>query len=139
MQADSNGEGNYNISTRADILALAGVQGQLVAAEMASLREFAALQPNLGTVTILSTASLPDANFIERYRASDAFAPEPRLYATATYEAMAWAIAALLTGLSRAEAAAYLTEHYPRDLPTLAYHFDDNGKLLPVDTVIEQG
>lgn len=137
MQADSSGEGLYNISPRADILAMAAVQGQMVATEMLSLQEFAELQPDLGDASILSVAPLPNTSFIERYRASDPFAPVPRLYATATYDTMMFALDALQNESGRERVATHLTEHYPTNMPTYIYRFDTNGDLLPVDPVVK--
>jgi len=57
-----------------------------------------------------SNATPPDADFVARYQASDAFAPSPSPLATVTYDAMHMAALAVANSTTRADAARYLNQ-----------------------------
>lgn len=70
----------------------------LMGSEILALHQFLLLREDLTGITILSSASLPDADFTARYGQGDPFAPEPGLLATLTYDATRLAIQAVQTG-----------------------------------------
>lgn len=67
----------------------------LVGSEIFALNGFRQLTSDLEGVTILSSGVLPGAEFSERYRSSDPFAPAPGIFAPLTYNAMHIALLAL--------------------------------------------
>jgi hypothetical protein len=75
------------VSPRLGVLDAAAAPAPLVGGEVFVLDGFARLRDSLDGITILSSGSLPDPDFTERYRGSDPFAPEPGLLATLTYHA----------------------------------------------------
>jgi hypothetical protein len=100
---------------------------------------------------VISSASLPDELFAERYLASDQFAPEPGLLASLTYDATRLVILAVEQGKKRPEVAQSITDmayeglnglirfqnSYWADAPIHIYRYGPDGALLPVDRVIE--
>lgn len=77
------------------VTAAAEAEAPLVGDEMLALQQFPLLREDLTGITILSSASLPDAAFTARYGQGDPFAPEPGLLATLTYDAARLAIEAV--------------------------------------------
>lgn len=120
--------------------------------ERLSLEQFGLLRPSLDGITILSSAALPDAAFAERYLSSDPFAPQPRLLASLSYDAVHFAALAVQhTASERSAVNQYLRENsyaglngsirfedgYWADAPVHEFIYSENGTLLPVDHVIE--
>jgi len=101
-----------------------------------ALTGFAKLHESLEGVTVLSSGSLPTADFTTRYKGSDPFAPEPGLLAALTYDATIIAIHAAQTG-SRGGAVASIAsseydgingtirfqDGYWLDAPIHSYHY----------------
>lgn len=95
----------------------------------------------LDGVRLLSVGTPPDASFITRYRASDAFAPEqPGLLATLTYDSVRWLVGAVQVSGTRAEVLNALTTTTPyqgyhtlalgacySDLPVHTYAMQDGS------------
>ncbi|MDX1991548.1 MAG: hypothetical protein SF029_04130 [bacterium] len=107
------------ISPRIDILDAAALEVPLVGGEIFALEQLADLRNDLTGITLISSASLPDEDFRQRYLATDAFAPEPNLIATQTYEAMHW----------------YLDGLPPREHPLYFYTYNEQGQLEPAEAV----
>ncbi len=74
--------------------------------EVIGLKGFASLRDNLRDITLITSGSLPDAAFRERYLASDLYVPEPNHLATLVYDAVNFIVAGR-TG-SRDEALGWL-------------------------------
>lgn len=98
-----------------DIMAVAQQNAPFTCGELCALMQFPKLRPTLAGITVVSSAHLPDEDFKNRYLASADFAPEPRLIAMLTYDA-------LNTLLDRDEVQA--TEQ--------RFEFDDDGQLKPI-------
>jgi hypothetical protein len=75
------------VSPRIDILDAAAQEAPLIGGEIFALEQLADLRDDLTGITIVSSAPLPDEDFRQRYRAIDAFAPEPNLIAMQAYNA----------------------------------------------------
>jgi ABC-type branched-subunit amino acid transport system substrate-binding protein len=105
------------------------------------------LRGSLDGITVVTSGSIPDANFAERYAAGNQFAPDPNLLATLTYDATAFLIEAASTG-DRAAAwrllgegqqnglngvIAFGDDGYWIDAPINRYRFD-NGAWVKADS-----
>lgn len=140
------------ISERTGITDAAQLTTPFIGGEILALTQMADLRPSLDGITILSSAALPDAQFAERYAASDPFAPEPGLLASLSYDAARMAAEAVLSGQGKREAVnQYLSESsytgfngiirfedsYWADAPIHEYVYNETGELLPVDHIVE--
>lgn len=139
------------IPTRMKITAAARLDAPFVGGEILALAQFGKLRASLDGVTVVSSASLPDSAFAERYRASDQFAPEPGLLASLTYDAARMALEAIQASDSRAAVMQTLSAKtysgmngeiafengYWRHAPIHTYQYGADGQLLPVDRVVE--
>jgi hypothetical protein len=70
----------------------------LIGSELFALKQMPMLYADLSGITVLSSGSLPDADFTQRYLASDNFVPQPGLFSTLTYDATRLAIESVLNG-----------------------------------------
>jgi hypothetical protein len=116
--------------------------------EVFALPGFAELRESLSDVTVLSSGSLPDADFEERYRSSDPFAPPPGLLATLTYDAVRFLLQTNQTdreSVSRAisdmayeglSGTILFENGYWQDAPIHAYRYQ-SGQLTAADDVVE--
>jgi hypothetical protein len=68
----------------------------LMGSELFALKQVSVLYSDLSGITVLSSASLPDVDFIQRYLASDSFVPQPGLLTTLTYDATHLAIESIV-------------------------------------------
>lgn len=122
----------------------------IIGGDVLALRSFADLRRAAGLpydgITILSAARLPEAAFIDRYRALDEFAPEPGLIASLTYDTAQIAVqVALAHPLHRDRAYHALRNEayrlrdgrairfdtgYWTDAPLYRYTYDDSGTLV---------
>jgi hypothetical protein len=66
----------------------ARLDAPVTGSEVFALPGFAELRESLEGITVVSSGSLPNREFAERYRASDPFAPPPGLLTTLTYDAV---------------------------------------------------
>lgn len=66
--------------------------------EVFTLDQFLKLHPDEQNIVIMSSASLPDADFRQRYVNSGLFVPEPGLLATLTYDAFGMVLQATQNG-----------------------------------------
>lgn len=78
-----------------DVVDAARLPAPITGGEVFALRQFPHLAPAVSAVTILSSAALPDAAFVERYRSSGLYAPPPSLLTSLAYDATAMALQAL--------------------------------------------
>lgn len=141
------------IPPRIDITRIAQMQTPLTGGDMLALPQVQGLRASLEGITLVSSATPPDADFIQHYRSSDPFAPEPGLLAPLTYDATALLIHSLsqpaddragvyqalretaytgLNGVIQFEAG------YWQDAPIHAYAYSPDGALLPIDNIVEQ-
>ncbi len=118
---------DYTIPTRIDVLEAATMIGPIVGGEVLALQQLTDLRSQLDDVTIVTSLTLPDAEFTERYLNSDLFAPDPGLFAPLTYEAMQIAL----------EAPDFSNASVPGTAPIFAYGYSEDGDLIPVNRVIE--
>ncbi len=117
----------------------------LVGGEIFALEQFPQLRDSLDGITIVSSGSLPDDEFAERYLASDQFVPAPGLLATLTYDAFGMVARTMGDSVERGEisrAIAVMTYNglngdirfengYWADAPINYYSYDTNtGNIL---------
>lgn len=101
-------------------------------------------------VRLISSASLPDADFTARYQGSDTFAPTPNLLATLVYDASNIAADAILSASGSRDLTRVALEQttytglngvirfegsYWANAPVHIYHFDANGGLFLAETL----
>lgn len=118
-----------------------------VGGDVLAMRQFNIIYQNSEGVRVATSATLPDANFIERYLASDQFAPEPHLISMTAYEAMTYLLGeiAILPDdvLTRENITQSLaddfTDGFFTTAPLYIYEYDLDGNLTPVDNIIEEG
>jgi hypothetical protein len=121
----------------------ARLETPITGGDVLALEQFPRLRDSLDGVTILSSGSLPDADFAARYTANDPFAPEPGLLATLTYDAFEMLLATMRTDNLAAlrDAIAGTTyeglngairfEHgYWADAPIYRYGYDADRQLI---------
>jgi ABC-type branched-subunit amino acid transport system substrate-binding protein len=115
-----------------------------------ALEQFPLLAQQPQQATLISSGSLPDADFTERYINSAEFTPQPGLLATVTYDATNTVIQALTDanngGLAGALASINYTglngkiqfkDGYWVNAPIHYFSYDRNGNLIPVDRPIK--
>jgi hypothetical protein len=121
-------DAQLTVSPRISITDAAAHPAPLVGGDVFALDGFARLRDSLDGITILSSGVLPDAEFTQRYKGSDPFAPEPGLLATKTYYAMnvvAYAWAAGSRAAMRDFLSGSFTDGYSRDAKIHRYHYVD--------------
>lgn len=143
---------SLTIPAHTEITDAAQLPAPFTGGEILALMQFGDLRASLEGITILSSAALPDAQFTERYAASDPFAPEPGLLASLNYDAASMAAEAVLLGQGERDAVnQYLSEvnytglngvirfenGYWAGAPIHEYAYSESGALLPVDDIIE--
>lgn len=74
-------------SSRLEVTDGAQLDAPLNGGEIFALEQFARLRPSVDGIRILSSGTLPDAAFTERYNQTGLFVPAPGLLATLTYDA----------------------------------------------------
>ena len=125
----------------------AEMEAPVVGGEVFALTQFPILSKNIGNVTVASSASLPDADFRQRYVRSGQYVPEPGLLATLSYDAATMALEAMrghdvnqsiATGsFSGLNGIIRFVDGYWADAPIYYYKYDVKGKLTPVDRPIK--
>lgn len=150
MLSSCNLEGHITTSARIQVTAAAQLDTPIVGGEVFALEQFPRLRESLDGITIVSSASLPDAEFAERYRQSGQFAPEPGLLASLTYDAASIAAVAnpaetrsemqsalgaiIYSGLN---GAISFENGCWRDAPIHEYGYDADRKLIPINDIVE--
>lgn len=109
--------------------------------EVFALDQFLKLHPDEQNIVIMSSASLPDADFRQRYVNSGLFVPDPGLLATLTYDAFGIVLQATQNGdvLSALNTMRYeglngsirFENRYWVDAPIYEYTYSLNGVLQP--------
>ncbi len=125
----------------------AEIQSPVVGGEIFALTQFPLLSKNLENVTIVSSASLPDADFRQRYLSSGQYVPEPGLLATLSYDAAAMALEALQSNNPSQSIAGntynglngsiHFVEGYWAEAPIHYYRYSAEGKLTPEDRPVK--
>lgn len=87
-----------NLSENLSITQAAQQAAPLVGSDMLAMKAFPLLRSNISIVRIISSGSLPDAAFRDRYLKTGLFVPEPGLLSTLTYDAFVMALRAVRTG-----------------------------------------
>ncbi|MEO8395786.1 MAG: hypothetical protein ABI700_22515 [Chloroflexota bacterium] len=131
--------------SRISITDAAQITAPVIGGGVFALEGFAKLRSSLDGVTVLSSGSLPDADFITRYQNGDPFAPTPGLLATLTYDATRFATVAMQRGsrdstrvtleggvclpcINNTNGAISFTNGYWDQAPIHSYHYV-NGSL----------
>lgn len=81
-------------------ITLADMSQAIVTAELFALAQVPDLYDDLSQLRIVSSASLPSAEFREAYITSDLYVPEPNLLASLTYDAAGLIIQSITSGQS---------------------------------------
>ncbi len=136
---------------RIEVTDAAQLNSFVIGGEVFTLEQFPKLRESLDGITVVSSASLPDADFAERYAQSDQFAPEPGLLATLTYDATSMAIQAVNDVKTRVDiqlslgSATYTGLNGSiafengcwRDAPIYEYGYNADRQLIPVNDIIK--
>jgi hypothetical protein len=138
----------YTVSPIFDVTNADELETPAIGGEVFALRGFARLRDSLADTTIVSSGSLPDSEFAERYRQSDPFAPPVGLLATLTYDAFHMIL--LADQSTRASLNASLRDiHYEGlngsiqfvdgywDSAPIHFYRYENGRLTTADDIIE--
>lgn len=115
----------------------------VIGGEIFTLSQFPLLTNNPEFVTIVSSASRPNADFRQRYLNSGQYIPEPGLLATLTYDAAGIALEAIKTSDPNQSIASTtynglngeirFVDGYWADAPIHYYRYDANWKLISDD------
>lgn len=119
------------------ITALSDLETPLIGSELLALKQIPMLLEDLSGITILSSATLPDAEFTQRYIDSDNFAPQPNLLASLTYDSTRLAIESVVDESPLSDivyegihgAISFDADGYWQDAPMHEYHYE-NGVLV---------
>jgi hypothetical protein len=132
----------------ADVTDAATLEAPLIGGEVFGLRGFVRLRDSLSGIMVVSSGSLPDPEFADRYRQSDPFAPEPGLLATLTYDAFRMILQTHQTNRANMSAALNDTSYeglngvirledgFWEDAPIHIYQYQD-GLLTTADDIVE--
>lgn len=134
-----------------EITDAAALNAPIVGGDVFALAQFPLLQPSLVGVVVLSSGSLPDSDFRDRYMTSDLFVPEPGLLATLTYDAVRMTAQAIGNGVTRPEVTENLQSitytgingdirfegGFWVDAPINRFVYNENGQLIPANDIIE--
>jgi len=123
------------------------VDSNVVGGEVFALKQVPKLVDDLSGITVVSSASLPDKAFQQRYVGSGQFVSAPGLLATLAYDAAGIALDALQTPDAR-NAIATMTytgingsiqfvDGYWADAPINYYRYDAKGNLTPEDRPVK--
>lgn len=146
-------EALMTVPSRLEVTDAAQLDAPLVGGEVFALTQFPLLRESLNGITLISSSSLPDTTFRERYLANGRFVPEPGLLATLAYDAATIVLQAVTTSPTRADVTQALSttsyegingtirfeNGYWANAPIHTYGYDDNRHLVPIDGVVEQG
>jgi ABC-type branched-subunit amino acid transport system substrate-binding protein len=137
---------------RIEVTDAAILDAPIIGDEILALQQFAKLRESLDRITVVSSASLPDKDFAERYRQGDQFAPKPGLLASLTYDATDMAIQAITdvnktrAGIQRSLGSGTYTglngsiafeNGCWRDAPIYQYGYNGDRQLIPVNNIIK--
>ncbi|MBA3872510.1 MAG: hypothetical protein H0X30_25515 [Anaerolineae bacterium] len=121
----------------------ADIPTTVVGGNVFALTQFPLLSKSTANITIASNASLPDADFRQRYLSSGEYVPEPGLLATLSYDAAAMALDAIQSSDPNQSIAnssynglngtIHFIDGYWADAPIHYYRYNNVGHLTPVD------
>ncbi|MBI1276490.1 MAG: hypothetical protein GC179_00030 [Anaerolineaceae bacterium] len=125
----------------------AELQSPVVGGEVFALMQFPLLSKNTEKITIASSASLPDADFRQRYLSTGQYVPDPGLLATLSYDATTIAINALKSNTPNQQIALetyngingsiHFVDGYWVEAPINYYRYNSEGKLTPEDPPVK--
>lgn len=125
----------------------AEIQSPVVGGEVFAMTQFPLLSKNLENITIASSASLPDADFHQRYLSSGQYVPEPGILASLSYDAATIALAAIRSNNPNQHIAnssytglngnIHFVDGYWSDAPIHYYRYTAEGKLTPENRPIK--
>jgi ABC-type branched-subunit amino acid transport system substrate-binding protein len=88
---------------RIEVTDAAELPAPIIGGEVFALKQFPLLRDNLEGITILSSASLADSDFSQRYLTSDLYVPPPGLLTTLAYDATHLAAQTVASNPTRTE------------------------------------
>ncbi len=119
----------------------------VIGGDILALKQFASISKHRENATIASSATLPNAEFRDKYLASGQFVPEPGLLASITYDAFGMALRAMegrdipqaLTTMNYKglNGAIHFVDGYWSSAPIHYYQYDTDGQLTPVDRPVK--
>ncbi len=125
----------------------AEIQSPVVGGEVFAMTQFPLLSKHLKNVTIASSASLPNADFRQRYLNSGQYVPEPGLLASLSYDAATVALEAIRSNNPNKHIAnssysglngnIHFADGYWANAPINYYRYNSAGKLTPEDRPIK--
>ncbi|MDQ7027233.1 MAG: hypothetical protein Q9P44_16935 [Anaerolineae bacterium] len=121
----------------ANITALSDLRTPIIGSELLALKQFPMLYDNLSAITVISSATLPDTDFAQRYIDSNGFAPQPSLLTSLTYDATRLAIDSIVRETPLHDIVyegingtiSFDENGYWQDAPIYEYHYE-NGILV---------
>ncbi|MEO8611510.1 MAG: ABC transporter substrate-binding protein [Chloroflexota bacterium] len=133
-----------------DVTDAAQIHTPIVGNEILALEQFPLLASQPQQATVISSGSLPDTDFSERYINSAEYTPKPGLLATLTYDATIIVIQAI-TNTKNGDVASGVAnidykglngeiqfkDGYWVDAPIHYFSYDTDGKLIPVDRPVK--
>lgn len=119
----------------------------VIGGDILALKQFASISKHRENVTIASSATLPNAEFRDKYLASGQFVPEPGLLASITYDAFGMALMAMesqnvpqalaTVNYAGLNGAIQFVDGYWSSAPIHYYQYDTDGQLTPVDRPVK--
>ncbi len=134
---------NASLTTppRVSLSEAAGLEAPLVGHEIFALESLRQLREDLSGITIVSSTTLPNESFRERYINSDSFTPEPGLIAASTHQAVNLLLEAVMSEQSHNGIQQFLANQseagYWIDAPLHFFAYDESGDLFTIDRPIE--
>lgn len=140
------------VRPRIEVTEAVNVGSSAIGGIIFSLEGFRKIRQDLTDIQLISSSTLPDAAFRERYINSDLFTPEPGLLATLSYDATQIAIASITSvDTSRPEVAENIRMRqfegingliafqngYWREAPLHTYKYLTTGELALTDNIIK--
>lgn len=95
MLANATVDERFGGETIQDVTDIDAITIPILGNEVLALHQIPLLTSDTDLITVVSSASLPDPDFTERYRGSAEFVPEPGLLTTLTYDATQIALEAI--------------------------------------------
>jgi ABC-type branched-subunit amino acid transport system substrate-binding protein len=138
----------FTETERIDVTRAARIDAPFTGGEILALNGFRQLRTDFDGLRVISSGSLADDDFRQRYRESDLYAPEPGLLATTVYDAAGMAAAAIaMSGHERSaisDGLAAMTysgingsirfeDGYWAGAPINSYVFTSDGHPIPED------
>lgn len=115
-------------------------EAEIIGSDLFILEQVPDLYDDLSQLEIISSGTLPNVDFRERYINSDNYVPEPNLLATLTYDVSRLVIDAIQTDASLGDMTysglngeVHFVDGYWQDAPLNHYRYDDGDLVAVID------